>query len=89
MAAGRLIHPASLVGLAHVLQSGHPNMTAKVAVENAQQIIRGLHRMGLEIGPQAAFGPQAVSNTPFDGLDVVADMIERDTGRKPWLPEGS
>lgn len=44
--------------------------------------------MGLEIGPIAAFGPQAVSNTPLDGLDLVADMIENDTGRKPWYPEG-
>ena len=87
MAARRLIHPGSLVGLAHVLQSG-TNMTAPVAVNNAEQIIRGLHRMGLEIGPVEAFGPQATTKTPFDGLDLIADMIEKDQGRKPWLPEG-
>ena len=88
MALRRLIHPASLVGLAHVLQSGHPSMTAEVAVANAQQIIRGLHAMDLEIGPVAAFGPQAASSSPLDGLDLMADMIEHDMGRKPWLPEG-
>lgn len=88
MAARRLIHPGSLVGLAHVLQSGHPNMSPPVAVANSQQIIRGLHRLGLEIGPIAAFGPHDTSNQPFDGLDLVADMIEKEQGRKPWLPEG-
>jgi hypothetical protein len=89
MASRRLINPAALVGLAHVLQSAYPKMTAQVAVGNAKEIIRGLHMQGLEIGPADAFGPQAVANTPLDGLDLVADMIERELGRKPWLPDGS
>jgi hypothetical protein len=85
--AERRINPGSLVGLAYVLQSGYPKMTANTAVNNAAQIIRGLHRMGLEVGPQAAFGPQATQPaTALDALDVAADMIELETGRKPWLP---
>lgn len=75
------------MGLAHVLQSGHP-MSPPVAVANAQKIIQGLHRLGLEIGPIAAFGPHDTSSQPFDGLDLVADMIEKEQGRKPWLMEG-
>ncbi len=86
--AGGTVHPGALVGLAHILQSGHPNMSAAVAVANAEQIIRGLHQMDLEIGPIAAFGPQAASQMPFDALDLAAMRIEIDQGRKPWLPEG-
>lgn len=83
----RIVHPASLIGLAHVLQSGYPKMSAQQAVANAHTIIQGLHQMDLEIGPAAAFGPQAGTVTPFDQLSVVADMMEKEMGRKPWLPD--
>ena len=88
------IHPGALLGLAHVLQSGFPKMTADQAVDNAVQIIRGLHMQDLEIGPLAAFGPHEVTvrcdhvkvarPDPFAALDP--DEIEREWGRKPWLP---
>ena len=83
-----IVHPASLMGLAHVLQSGNPKMSPAVAVDNAHKIIRGLHKMGLEVGPLAAFGPHESSDKPLDALDMAADLIERDMGRKPWLIDG-
>lgn len=86
----QIVHPAALIGLAHVLQSGYPNMSAQQAVSNAKQIILGLHKMDLQVGPVAAFGPQqaAGTGTSFDALDIVADMVELEQGRKPWLPDG-
>jgi hypothetical protein len=80
-------HPGALIGLAHVLQAGYPKMTAQQAVDNAQAIIRGLHKMELEIGPIDAFGPHDTTKVgPLDALDVAADMIEQEMDRKPWLP---
>lgn len=86
-----LVHPGALIGLAHILQSGHPNMTAEQAVSNAHQIIRAMHKLDLQMGPMAAFGPQqqTSSGTSFDALDLVADMMEHDSGRKPWFPDGA
>lgn len=84
-----LIHPTSLMGLSWVLRQGYPKMTADQAVSNAHQIIRALHQMGLEIGPLGSFGPQAMDKSPLDALDLAADMIEAQSGRKPWLPDGS
>jgi hypothetical protein len=82
-----IVHPGALMGLAYVLQEGHPKMTAKQAVDNAHQIIRGLHTMDLEIGPLVAFGPQ--QGTPvLDALDVAADLLAREAGREPWFPDG-
>lgn len=84
----QLVHPVALVGLARVLQAGNPKMSAEMAVNNSNQIIKGLHKLGLQVGPLAAFGPQAaVADQPFDGLNLIADMIEHEQGRKPWLPE--
>jgi hypothetical protein len=85
----RIIQPGALLGVAHIFQSANPNMTAPVAVANAQEFIRACHRMGLEVGPVAAFGPhEESSNASLDALDLAADMIEKDMGRKPWFPEG-
>ena len=84
----RRVHPGSLFGLATILQQGVPRMTPEQAVNNAHQIIEGLHRLGLEIGPLAAFGPHEMEHgNPLDALDLAADMIEREMGRKPWLPD--
>jgi hypothetical protein len=70
-----------------VLQTGYPSMTAQQAVSNAEQIIRGLHLMDLEIGPLAAFGPHnGKRESPLDALDLAADLIEHEMGRRPWLP---
>lgn len=82
----RIIHPGALLGVAHVLQSGHPKMTAEMAVDNAVQIIRGLHEMGLEVGPIAAFGPHEVTQT--DAFKMAGDLFDKDLmDRKPWLPQ--
>lgn len=86
-----LVHPGALIGLAHVLQSAYPKMSAEQAVSNSAQIIRGLHKMDLQVGPMAAFGPQQQTSggTSFDALDLVADMMEHEAGRKPWFPDGA
>ena len=52
-----MIHPAARLGLARVLLAGNPHMSAEQAVNNATNIIGGLHRLGLQVGPIAAFGP--------------------------------
>lgn len=86
--ARRIIQPVALLGLSHVLRSAYPKMTPQVAVANAEQIIEALHKMDLDIGPADGFGPQPVSAQPLDALDVAAERIVADMGRKPWFPDG-
>lgn len=86
--ARRMISPAALIGVGHVLQSAYPNMSSRVAIDNAMTIIKGLHQQGLDVGPIAAFGPHDATQQPLDALDLAAQMIEKDQGRKPWLPDG-
>jgi hypothetical protein len=84
-----MIHPAARLGLARVLLAGHPKMTAEQAVANATAIITGLHQLGLQVGPMACFGPQELARAAisFDTIGEIADLIEEEAGRRPWLPE--
>jgi hypothetical protein len=84
-----MTHPAARLGLARVLLAGHPKMTAEQAVSNATQIIEGLHQLGLQVGPVACFGPQELTRAAisFDAIGEIADLIEEEAGRRPWLPE--
>lgn len=79
------IHPIARIGLARVLLARSPHLTAEQAVEHATQIIRGLHALGLQVGPVAAFGPH--EGVRPDALDELADRIEDESGRRPWLPQ--
>ena len=85
-----IIHPAPRLGLARVLLAGNPRMTAEQAVTNATNIIGGLHQLGLQIGPIACFGAHELeqSGLRFDALAEMAEIIEEEFGRRPWLPEG-
>jgi hypothetical protein len=84
-----MIHPAARLGLARVLLAGHRSMTAEQAVSNATANIAGLHRLGLQVGPMACFGPHELRGAAirFDTIGEIADLIEEEAGRRPWLPE--
>ena len=51
------VYPRARATLAAVLRQGWPKMTGKQSVENADKIIRALHRSGLQVGPAVGFGP--------------------------------
>lgn len=85
-----MTHPAARLGHARVLLAGYPKMTAEQAVSNATAIIEGLHQLGLQVGPISCFGPHELEPCAvrFDAVAEMAELIEEEYGRKPWLPEG-
>lgn len=82
----RRIHPIARLGVARIFMENMPDITPDEAVAKATRFIQALHLLDLEIGPMGAFGPQD-KELGFDALDIAADLIERDWGRKPWLPQ--
>jgi hypothetical protein len=68
-----VIQPIARLGLAKVLITRSPHLTADQAVRNATDIITALHRLGLQVGPTAAFGPQKAG---LDALDLMAELVE-------------
>lgn len=75
------------LGVARIFLANIPGLTPDAAVDTATKFIRALHDLNLEVGPIAAFGPQdGQPRGGLDALDLAADMIEQEWGRKPWLP---
>lgn len=82
------VHPIARLGLARILVRRSPHLTPERAVRNADDIIRALHDIGLQVGPIDCFGPHASdARVDLDAVGLMADLYEQEMGRKPWRPD--
>lgn len=80
------IFPRSRLSLARILMKGWPRMSPAEAIVNADTIIKALHKMGMQIGPLAAFGPSKDDEETQDAFSGFAEMMEEWEERTPWNP---
>ena len=89
----RIVQPSSKMNLARVLAHRSPTISAERAMDNAEAIIKALHRLGYDVVPILLWETGQLERPRRtelnDAFTAAAMLIQEadDTGRKPWIPD--